>query len=428
MTSGTLKTYLKKTKGVIKPKVLKNWCKQILNGLLYLHTRNPIVIHRDLKAENIFINGNNGQAKIGDLGLAAFKSREHMSSVLGTPEFMAPELYDEKYDEKIDIYSFGMVVLEIVTKEYPYTECQNQAQIYKRVTAGTKPLALNKIADSQTRDFIELCILFDKNLRPTAQQLLSHAFLVDETVTNASTESSVASHSPHHSPAIRPTESQQTIEGAIFSLSGSRIDSINDLPSPMIPVQLSSSTTVSSGKSSISPASSILNEQLAFTTPLKEKTAIVDTDSHTFHITPRSEHASNPSQNVYIDVSSYKSASEILVKMIYVSPDKSLAQDIKFPFNLNEDTATDVISEMVNEKLIHADDEALCRRKLEELVRRVFINNGKKNSAGSLTDLQVTSGSQVSLNSDTLVAKPETEQYWITPSEQEVFFTNCSVN
>ena len=46
MTSGTLKAYLKKTKGLIKPKVLKNWCRQILSGLHYLHTRDPPIIHR----------------------------------------------------------------------------------------------------------------------------------------------------------------------------------------------------------------------------------------------------------------------------------------------------------------------------------------------------------------------------------------------
>lgn len=73
---------------MIKPKVLKSWARQILVGLAYLHAHDPIIIHRDLKCDNIFINGNNGQAKIGDLGHATFKSKDHVSSVLGTPEFM----------------------------------------------------------------------------------------------------------------------------------------------------------------------------------------------------------------------------------------------------------------------------------------------------------------------------------------------------
>lgn len=53
----------------------------------------------------------------------------------GTPEFMAPELYDEEYNELVDIYSFGMCMLELATCEYPYSECKNPAQIYKKVSS-----------------------------------------------------------------------------------------------------------------------------------------------------------------------------------------------------------------------------------------------------------------------------------------------------
>lgn len=52
---------------------------------------------------------------------------------VGTPEFMAPEVYAEEYNELVDIYSFGMCVLEMVTFEYPYSECSHPVQIYKRV-------------------------------------------------------------------------------------------------------------------------------------------------------------------------------------------------------------------------------------------------------------------------------------------------------
>lgn len=58
-----------------------------------------------------------------------------MSPAPGTPEFMAPEMYEEKYDESVDVYAFGMCMLEMATSEYPYSECQNAAQIYKRVTS-----------------------------------------------------------------------------------------------------------------------------------------------------------------------------------------------------------------------------------------------------------------------------------------------------
>uniref|UniRef100_A0A667Y6Q4 non-specific serine/threonine protein kinase n=1 Tax=Myripristis murdjan TaxID=586833 RepID=A0A667Y6Q4_9TELE len=134
MTSGTLKTYLKRFK-VMKPKVLRSWCRQILKGLHFLHTRTPPIIHRDLKCDNIFITGPTGSVKIGDLGLATLKRASFAKSVIGTPEFMAPEMYEEHYDEAVDVYAFGMCMLEMATSEYPYSECQNAAQIYRKVTS-----------------------------------------------------------------------------------------------------------------------------------------------------------------------------------------------------------------------------------------------------------------------------------------------------
>ena len=77
----------------------------------------------------------------------------------------------------MDIYAFGMVVLEIVTKEYPYSECTNQAQIYRKVTSGIKPNALLQITDDGTRNFIETCIHSDPKCRPSAAELLHHPFL-----------------------------------------------------------------------------------------------------------------------------------------------------------------------------------------------------------------------------------------------------------
>ena len=57
----------------------------------------------------------------------------------GTPEFMAPEMYDEHYDEGVDVYAFGMCMLEMATSEYPYSECTGPAQIYKKVVNVSHP-------------------------------------------------------------------------------------------------------------------------------------------------------------------------------------------------------------------------------------------------------------------------------------------------
>ncbi|NXE17335.1 WNK1 kinase, partial [Lophotis ruficrista] len=179
MTSGTLKTsaavaegggagggaeperrrvppgrYLKRFK-VMKPKVLRSWCRQILKGLQFLHARTPPIIHRDLKCDNIFITGPTGSVKIGDLGLATLTRTSFAKSVIGragaggrgpqggrpvgTPEFMAPEMYEGRYDESVDVYAFGMCVLEMDTSEDPYSECRKAAQIYRKVTSVVHP-------------------------------------------------------------------------------------------------------------------------------------------------------------------------------------------------------------------------------------------------------------------------------------------------
>ncbi|KAK8365236.1 hypothetical protein V6Z12_A02G039200 [Gossypium hirsutum] len=174
-TSGTLRQYrLKHSK--VNIRAVKHWCRQILKGLMYLHSRDPPVIHRDLKCDNIFINGNQGEVKIGDLGLAAILRKSHAARCVGTPEFMAPEVYEEEYNELVDIYSFGMCILEMVTFEYPYSECTHPAQIYKKVVLGKKPEALYKVKDPEVREFIEKCLATVSH-RLTAMELLRDPFL-----------------------------------------------------------------------------------------------------------------------------------------------------------------------------------------------------------------------------------------------------------
>ncbi|KAL8123409.1 putative serine/threonine-protein kinase WNK3 isoform X2 [Apium graveolens] len=192
-TSGTLRQYRKKHKHV-DLRALKKWSRQILEGLSYLHSHDPPVIHRDLKCDNIFVNGNQGEVKIGDLGLAAILQQARAAhSVIGTPEFMAPELYEEEYNELVDIYAFGMCLLELVTFEYPYVECTNAAQIYKKVTSGIKPASLIKVKDPGVRAFIEKCIAKASD-RLSAKELLADPFLLSDNDTEAIDQSLQPNH------------------------------------------------------------------------------------------------------------------------------------------------------------------------------------------------------------------------------------------
>ena len=162
--------------GTPKLKVLKKWMVDVLNGLSYLHTQQPYpIIHRDIKPDNIFISNTDGQIKIGDMGLASKKSDDMPAmSILGTPEYMAPEIFNSMYDTGVDIYAFGMTMLELCTQETPYSECNgNAAKILKKLCEGVKPKSLGLLADEKVKAFIELCLAPCEE-RPSAADLLSH--------------------------------------------------------------------------------------------------------------------------------------------------------------------------------------------------------------------------------------------------------------
>ena len=134
-----------------------------------------------MKCDNIFITGTIGEVKIGDLGLATFKKIESFAkSVIGTPEFMAPEMYEEHYDEYVDIYAFGMCMLEMSTSEYPYMECHNPVQIYRKVVEGVPPQSLDKVSDLDIKNIITQCIKFKKEDRPSIEELLDHNFFDED--------------------------------------------------------------------------------------------------------------------------------------------------------------------------------------------------------------------------------------------------------
>lgn len=134
-----------------------------MKGLDYLHTQKPSIIHRDLKCDNIFVDERSGLIKIGDLGLAILKGKSYVKSagtrricitviivqyhinndIVGTPEFMAPEMYDGKYNELVDVYAFGMCLLELETGEYPYGECENKPQIWTKVKTVSRIMMYN---------------------------------------------------------------------------------------------------------------------------------------------------------------------------------------------------------------------------------------------------------------------------------------------
>ena len=177
-TNGTIRSYVSDIVRRPTRSVISKWCKQVLEGLNYMHTHVPPVVHRDLKCDNLFIDASEGIVKIGDFGLSKEIPNGQANTCLGTPAYTAPEVYTGKYTTKADIWSFGLCVLEMVTGETPYSECSTVGAIYIKVSSGGLPANLTKVKDPVIADIITICLL-PEDLRPSAADLLEHPLITE---------------------------------------------------------------------------------------------------------------------------------------------------------------------------------------------------------------------------------------------------------
>ena len=147
---------------------------QICQGLKALHTAN--ILHRDIKAPNIFITGPR-TVKIGDLGVAKCTKHGMAQTQIGTPYYMSPEVWrNQKYDKKSDIWSLGVLLYELATFKHPFT-AQNERALASKVLRGQYP-ALPKSFSSDMSSVVQLMLQVDPNKRPTASQLLEHPLVL----------------------------------------------------------------------------------------------------------------------------------------------------------------------------------------------------------------------------------------------------------
>eukprot|EP00339_Tiarina_fusa_P004927 CAMPEP_0117026930 /NCGR_PEP_ID=MMETSP0472-20121206/19743_1 /TAXON_ID=693140 ORGANISM="Tiarina fusus, Strain LIS" /NCGR_SAMPLE_ID=MMETSP0472 /ASSEMBLY_ACC=CAM_ASM_000603 /LENGTH=482 /DNA_ID=CAMNT_0004734057 /DNA_START=39 /DNA_END=1487 /DNA_ORIENTATION=+ len=101
-------------------KLKANMCADVARGMMYLHTRTPPIIHRDVKSLNILVS-RDWRCTITDFGLTRIKDKAMLSTRCGSPAWSAPEvLRGEQYDEKADVYSFAIVMWEIIAQQPPY--------------------------------------------------------------------------------------------------------------------------------------------------------------------------------------------------------------------------------------------------------------------------------------------------------------------
>ncbi|KAA8911148.1 kinase-like domain-containing protein [Sphaerosporella brunnea] len=169
--------------GPLKEPLVRNFVRQILQGLAYLHGKN--IIHRDIKGANVLVD-NKGGIKISDFGISKkveagllnSSAANHRPSLQGSVFWMAPEVVKQtSYTLKADIWSLGCLVVEMLTGSHPYPDCSQLQAIFKIGTGGSAPQIPEKCTP-EAKTFLSQTFELDHNKRPTAEELLTSPFML----------------------------------------------------------------------------------------------------------------------------------------------------------------------------------------------------------------------------------------------------------
>ncbi|XP_043655353.1 putative mitogen-activated protein kinase kinase kinase 7-like [Drosophila teissieri] len=152
------------------------WALQCAKALAYLHSLKRPIVHRDIKPQNMLLHNQREDLKLCDFGLATDMSN-NKSDMRGTLRYMAPEAIREvKYTAKCDVYSFGIVLWELMTRKLPYSHLENpnnQFEIMKAVTSGVKlPMdAVRSDCPEGIKQLIQCCLEINPEKRPSTKEI-----------------------------------------------------------------------------------------------------------------------------------------------------------------------------------------------------------------------------------------------------------------
>ncbi|KZV33176.1 putative serine/threonine-protein kinase drkC, partial [Dorcoceras hygrometricum] len=184
MSGGSVYDFLHKQKGVLKLPALLKIAIDVSKGMSYLHHNN--IIHRDLKAANLLMDEND-VVKIADFGIARVQLQSGvMTAETGTYRWMAPEVIGHKpYNHKADVFSFGIVLWELLTGKLPYANLTPLQAAVGVVQKGLRP-AIPRHTHSLVVELLERCWQQEPSLRPEFSELVDILQFMSEKVSCSS--------------------------------------------------------------------------------------------------------------------------------------------------------------------------------------------------------------------------------------------------
>lgn len=149
----------------------------LLHALSYLHSQG--IIHRDIKPENILVD-HQSIIRLCDFGLSIQSYNERPRSIVGTLEYMPPEVVfvtGEAYTDRVDVWAVGILAYECLVGQSPFA-ARSDEEIKEKIR--NMSIDLDKVSCSVMRDFIKNCLLRDPRDRPSIDELLHHRALHPE--------------------------------------------------------------------------------------------------------------------------------------------------------------------------------------------------------------------------------------------------------